>query len=522
MNIAFTDMASLLPYHLEDNSMSIIKSARYKIRTCSPVHIKGKDIDYGEGFVRRNQSTAWALDADKLGELLFRETGDLTLVKEYADLLEKYAAQNKLKEFNIELFLSKKGIYHHKDNRSREKELIESGVFKNIVNATETTHFIKNGYGQPFIPGSAIKGMLRTAVMYHIIKEALEKGNDNYITIFFRDFNKNITGLANQMKKDKRRANKLKTEFSKTLQNFTFQNGKTGMDPARDFFRAVKVKDTPPLSKASMKFKKITLTSLIQVDEKQKEDDTFSDSDERIGVIRALGEGGVYVEYKDQSFDFTNQVYNKKISMLKKNLNKKIKILELGGKRIKKFEILDETVAEKTADDQKVKDNYSLAKKERYGEVIDFDTEVFNGVSEFQISIDYSILNNMRDAGYDLPFSDLNALMELVRAFGDKVWQEESEFFNENQDDILDCKALREFYARMPERAFSRIGWGTGINGLTVDLLLKESQRQLLRNKLFHDRGETPAPKSRRLLFEEDLPRYPLGWVEFEKIEEIE
>lgn len=43
--------------------------------------------------------------------------------------------------------------------------------------ANEIHCFVKNAYGKPYIPGSSLKGALRTAIFIYMVKNALESDN---------------------------------------------------------------------------------------------------------------------------------------------------------------------------------------------------------------------------------------------------------------------------------------------------------------------------------------------------------
>jgi CRISPR type III-A-associated RAMP protein Csm5 len=94
---------------------------------------------------------------------------------------------------------------------------------------------------------------------------------------------------------------------------------------------------------------------------------------------------------------------------------------------------------------------------------------------------------------------------------GQDLWLEETQFF------------VKEFGFSdvMPDhkgRPVVRLGWGAGLLGTSVDMLLPEALRQDLRNTLFTDRGNAPAPKSRRLAVQSDNTLTPLGWATVEQV----
>ena len=95
-----------------------------------------------------------------------------------------------------------------------------------------------------------------------------------------------------------------------------------------------------------------------------------------------------------------------------------------------------------------------------------------------------------------------------MRTMTEDLYNQEREFFRSG---MLPPEALE--FDRMPN---FRIGWGTGLLGTSVDSLLPEKIRQHLRNTLFTERGDTPAPKSRRLIVRKQEEEKGLGWLKAE------
>ena len=199
--------------------MSLLETKTIQLRTISPVHIQGKDIEYGQGFVRRDDQTAYAIDADKLAQYLYEKTNDLTLLNKYVDEVEEKAMRNKMKDFDFEGFLSGAGIYHHEKLKVREKDLINFGVFKSVVIAPQGNQFIQNCRNNAFIPGSSLKGVLRTAVMYDLVRKKLNSPNNNTAKDFINGINKKVSDYLTKIKSiNHHQRERKKREFSRELQ----------------------------------------------------------------------------------------------------------------------------------------------------------------------------------------------------------------------------------------------------------------------------------------------------------------
>lgn len=124
---------------------------------------------------------------------------------------------------------------------------------------TDLRPMIRNGMRQLYIPGSSIKGAIRTAIAYHLLKhekkyQLPESASLSVIEILLRE--KLGRGeLANKHKQkildDELFMDSLFTDFGLSYQGRSV-NSKNG--PNTDFMRALKVTDSQPL----LEFKKVT------------------------------------------------------------------------------------------------------------------------------------------------------------------------------------------------------------------------------------------------------------------------
>ncbi|MFQ5772808.1 MAG: type III-A CRISPR-associated RAMP protein Csm5, partial [bacterium] len=488
-----------------------------RLKTISPVHIKGKDIEYGQGFVRRDEFTAYAIDANKLAEYLFEFSNDFTLVEKYAQQIEKLSLQNKLKDFDNEKFLAEARIYHHKRNKAREHELIRKGVFSAVVNATPDTHFIRDGLGRPFIPGSSLKGVIRTAIMYDMAKKFLHQSTDNQVKSFLVNISDVITRFEEQTQgKNATQLDKAKASFSQRIQQLIFQK-QPGIKPHFDFMRCLKVKDSASLQTVTRQTAMLISLKMLEEEQSTPAIETPELSGE-IGTITAVKQG-VAVLLQGKQYEFTNKVYRKHFELLKKNVGKQIRIIEAGGNKIREFEILSEigekeegivkqpSTAQTYPVDYKYKNN---------NQPVDFQIETFDGTAKMDVTLDLALLKEMKSKNKYIPFSTIEDIFQMVGQFGSELWAFEKTFWDNCFDEPLDVSRVREFYYQHMERNKLRIGWGTGLMGMTINMLLEKPQQIELRNRLFIDRKDAPAPKSRRLIVEDEEPILPLGWMEFE------
>jgi CRISPR/Cas system CSM-associated protein Csm5 (group 7 of RAMP superfamily) len=136
------------------------------LRAVTPIHIKGKNVDYGQGFVRRNNYTAYAINHMKLCKYLLAK-GRFEV---YLEEVDRLISRRKFKEFDFQKFLKDHNLYDI-DKPETHRELIDAGVFNGIVQSTNDKQFVRDGMQRPFVPGSSIKGFIRIACIYEYFKQ---------------------------------------------------------------------------------------------------------------------------------------------------------------------------------------------------------------------------------------------------------------------------------------------------------------------------------------------------------------
>ncbi|PWW82843.1 hypothetical protein CR164_03640 [Prosthecochloris marina] len=166
-----------------------IERRTVKLTTVTPLHIKGKDIDFGQGFVRRNNYSAYAIDHMKLGNYLLSKNK----FEVYLEEVDRLISRRKFKDFNFQKFLKHHHLYDI-DKPETHDELIKAGVFKGIVESTNDKQFVRDGMQRPFIPGSSIKGFIRVAYIYEHFKSKLFANRETFETEI-RDFDRHLTDI---------------------------------------------------------------------------------------------------------------------------------------------------------------------------------------------------------------------------------------------------------------------------------------------------------------------------------------
>jgi len=379
---------------------------KVKIKTLSPLHIGGKEgIISPLDYVVFNER-CYVINEDRLSLELY-ELGELDSFVDYVKRIgrrveiEKFLRSRKLLKTD---FLEKVSSYFSK-----------SGV--KIYGGLRP--FIRDAFSQPYIPGSSIKGALRTSIMYVILKRLDDSSRRHLLNDF-------VQRRIKEYKKDPRGQKgyrwfqeRFKKWFAKRLdeeifQNFILRKGQRRYDAHSDILRYLKVSDSTSLKKESLVMEEIKIYS-TQSSENFKR-------------------WSIFAECVPSGIEFTFE--------LKIDTN-----------------ILDDFA----------KNNSRTAFGMDFGEI-------------------YSVLSD-----------PLIAVQERIS----DLLQEEKLFFSHNPN-------LREALEFKDNEPNFRLGWGEGLLGTSITLLLPLKIRQELRNILFKDCGDTPAPKSRKIVV--GGAKKSLGW----------
>ena len=147
------------------------------------------------------------------------------------------------KKFDGELIFPKTGI-----NRNWTDETI-----------TDLRPIIRNGFGQRYIPGSSIKGAIRTAIAYHLLKREVDYRVplsipfSNRVSEIEARLHDSMGAIKHNAKftDDRLFMDSLFTDFDLSYQG---RSVKSKIGPNTDFMRAIQVTDSQPL----LEFKKVT------------------------------------------------------------------------------------------------------------------------------------------------------------------------------------------------------------------------------------------------------------------------
>ena len=151
-------------------------------------------------------------------------------------------------------------------------------------------------------------------------------------------------------------------------------------------------------------------------------------------------------------------------------------------------------------------------------------TEMVRNVqTEFTLSLDTEMLSWFRHRqDMKIPFQTIDDLIKICSEFAQEQWDAEYDYWqniknNQNaQGKNLNFSDIRSFYELEKCPFTLRLGWGTGMNGTTIDLLLKEELKAQIRDAAGIKAPQFEAPKSRRTVMSANGEiKYVPGWAKF-------
>ncbi len=218
---------------------SFLMTRRYRIKLLSPLHIGGGNvIPFYQIFCDGDR--CYIFDETRFGEALAQKG------HQFVERFIQFAQQERgsFAHFLKNAFRS--------DNKSL-REFLESAKAYSLkakfIPRRELHSFIRNPLYQPYIPGSSIKGALRTAMMYLMLKR-MDKSTREKLLI--RYVEEKLHSLQNEIGRNRSRFFKEEKRFDQELElslmwKYFFDEGVTKFDPHSDIMRAIKISDTQTL-----------------------------------------------------------------------------------------------------------------------------------------------------------------------------------------------------------------------------------------------------------------------------------
>ncbi|MDR3259703.1 MAG: type III-A CRISPR-associated RAMP protein Csm5 [Fusobacteriaceae bacterium] len=178
---------------------SFLKEYKVKLRTLTPLYIgSGKTIGKKEYVFSLNDKKVYIPDVEKMYKRI-REKDKIDEFTDYMlDFNSNYDLLNWLRDNNMQSDF--KGwtsyVIDANDGIIKDKNKFTGRIVDKLANKDIPT-FIKDAYGNPYIPGSSIKGAIRTVILYNYIINNKDKFLDD------RDLmRKTIDTSRGKLKKD--------------------------------------------------------------------------------------------------------------------------------------------------------------------------------------------------------------------------------------------------------------------------------------------------------------------------------
>jgi len=232
--------------------MSRFQTLTLSITTLAPLHIGGQEGDLLPMEFATFGGKVYVIAEDRFAAALERK-----------GLLEDFsqAVVREGKAFSLEAYLRGRGLL----TESFLKSVARYSAQSPVPPRPALRPFIRDGLDRPFVPGSAVKGAFRVAVLYQLFKRLEPTTRQGLLDDAvrkrleaFRTDPRNRFGWFRE---------RFKREFDQELDQRLFQRfrllptqGK--FDPHTDIFRGVKVSDSQPFDKDALSVKEIKVYSL--------------------------------------------------------------------------------------------------------------------------------------------------------------------------------------------------------------------------------------------------------------------
>ena len=216
-----------------------------RLKICSPLHIgTGKELQRNVDYLW-SRDTCYVFDEDAFEQLFVNLPPDVQTAFYDGENLES---------------LLKKHFGNQYSQRLPGLATYSTPLYPKSpwVSPWQIKPFVRNGYGEPFVPGTSIKGAIRNAVCWCYLKDLRSRYHQEYdrlvalIDRILRDgSNREISHVGD----------KLRDVFDHDVfQPFRLQEQRG--DPHTDIFRCLSVEDTEPLSENNLKLAVVRSLSL--------------------------------------------------------------------------------------------------------------------------------------------------------------------------------------------------------------------------------------------------------------------
>lgn len=151
--------------------MSVFERKKLKLIVKSPIHIGSVEQKITRfDFIHHGQYV-YPISIDRLSVFLHKKN----LITSYVTDVEREGSR-----FNLADFLRGKGVQIRTEDLEMLSNKRKIRVLADISGIQEFRPFIRDGFGEPYIPGTSIKGVIRTALLYNVLKNFKETRRDDF------------------------------------------------------------------------------------------------------------------------------------------------------------------------------------------------------------------------------------------------------------------------------------------------------------------------------------------------------
>ncbi len=461
-----------------------------ELETLTPLFIKGKDLDYGEGMLRGSDGFVYLIDNDKLCEYIANKNK----VDEYAEVFG-----NPNNQLSLKNFLRENGILPNLN----EVKNISCGITNLPDQSRNKNTFVQNGNGKQFLPGSSLKGAIRNAVLWKILTEPIKQ-------TWFKSFIKYQIAVVNVL-----------SNVSDLIYSREFRQAQTQINQNTALNQANLIKNNRIDKEKFEKFKK-NYTEYIS---KQK------DSNQNTIELKSFIENPPHIPISD-SFDndykkYLNN-YNERWKDSNNTLRDFFRLVKISDANF----VTNITLKNKTAK-AVCKDVTGVPQKNHtYQKKFDIKLECVPKAikAQFKITIDTELAKAFFPKDIPPYLQSIEELLKVVNDFFRAVAKfEDSNYYdgatsipvdinpNDNKRAKLRVNTTdvwnvyKSTFGLNSEEILFRTGWGGGFMSKTQFLHLDMADRIRVRDMILPN-GSSLAPKSRCLIVEGEHAIEPLGW----------
>lgn len=467
-----------------------MESKIVELETLTPLFIKGKDLDYGEGMLRGSDGVVYLIDNDKLCEYIASKEKTEEYVNYFSgsDDADRHS-------FSIHDFLRQENI---SPDQAKIKELAYG-----VTQLSQGKKFVQNGKGANFIPGSSLKGAIRNAVLWKILSEPTKKtmfGSFIRYHMSLVEKMSNLSGLINVRRFEDAKAIINNDHVLRQVQ--LIQGGRLNVNKFKDFKKNYE-------------------------EHLSKQQDSNQNTIESISFVEKIPRTKIEDSFKDECKKYL-QEYNERWEKANDTLKDFFRIVKISdGNFIQDFELEGQTakaVCKYTSG--KPRRNYTYQKSFP----INLECTSIAVKAHFKITIDTELAKAFFPNVVPGYLQSVDGLINVVDEFYREVARfEKDEFYDRsvsipndinpqdnrrsklrvNTNEVLDL--YKTTFGLGPDEILFRTGWGGGFMSKTQFLHLGMADRVQVRDMIRYN-GSPLAPKSRCLIVEGEDATEPLGW----------